>query len=46
MFNQLPAPKRIVIMPPAGHMGPHNAYYGVMGKWWSAAHDGKAPPLE
>lgn len=46
MFNQLTAPKRIVIMPPAGHMGPHNAYYGIMGKWWAAAHDGKAPPLE
>ena len=46
MFNQIPTPKRIVIMPHANHMGPHNDYYGAMGSWWNAAKDEKPLPMQ
>lgn len=46
MFNQIAAPKRIVIMPTADHGRPHDAYYKVMGAWLNAAKDGKPVPME
>ena len=46
MFNQIPGPKRVIIMPTADHSRPHDAYYPVMGAWWGAAKDGKAVPLK
>jgi cephalosporin-C deacetylase-like acetyl esterase len=46
MLNQIPAPKRVVIMPDAGHKGAHKAYYAIKGTWWKAAHDGKPLPLK
>lgn len=45
MFNQITAPKRIVIMPHADHKGPHNDYYGVRELWWTAAKDATPVPL-
>lgn len=45
-FNQITAPKRIVIMTLADHWGPHNAYYPIMGAWWGAAREGKELPLK
>jgi cephalosporin-C deacetylase len=46
MINQLTAPKRLVIMPLAGHMGDHGPFYPVMGMWWNAAKNGQALPLQ
>ena len=46
MYNQITAPKRILIMPASDHMGPHNAYYGLIWSWWNAAKEGKEPPLK
>ncbi len=46
MYNQISTPKRLVIMPSAGHMGPHGAYYTAMGTWWAAAKDGKPLPMD
>ncbi len=46
MINQLSVPKRLVIMPLAGHMGDHGPYYPVMGAWWNAAKNGQALPLQ
>ncbi len=46
MFNQITTPKRVVIMPLVGHMGPHPEYYSAMGAWWSAAKDGKPLPMQ
>ncbi|MBA3700247.1 MAG: acetylxylan esterase [Planctomycetes bacterium] len=45
-YNQITAPKRIIIMPNADHMGDHKAYYGALWGWWNSAKDGKAPPLK
>jgi cephalosporin-C deacetylase-like acetyl esterase len=46
MFNQIAAPKRLILMPTADHMGPHQPYYGAIWAWWNAAKDGKALPLK
>ncbi|HEY3321900.1 MAG TPA: acetylxylan esterase [Planctomycetota bacterium] len=29
--NQMKGPKKVILMPPAGHMGPHGPYYAVFG---------------
>jgi cephalosporin-C deacetylase-like acetyl esterase len=46
MFDQIHSPKRILVMPQSGHMGPHDAYYPVMNSWWEAAKAGKTLPLQ
>jgi len=45
-YNQITAPKRIIIMPTADHMGDHKAYYSALWGWWNSAKEGKAPPLK
>lgn len=45
MYNELSAPKRIVIMPPVVHTGPYPAYDAMLKVWWEAAAAGKSPPL-
>ncbi len=45
MFDQISSPKRILVMPASGHMGPHDAYYPVMNSWWEAARTGKPLPM-
>lgn len=45
-YNTLAGPKRLVLMPTAGHMGDHKAYYGQLWQWFNAAKEGKEPPLK
>lgn len=46
MFNQINAPKRLVIMPDAAHQGPHGAYNAARKKWWDAALKGAPLPMK
>ena len=44
MFNNLTAPKQLVIEPTEGHIGDHAAYKAVQQAWWkTAAAGGKLP---
>lgn len=46
MFNQIPAPKRVVIMPDAAHQGAHAAYNAAKTAWWKAAVKGAPLPMK
>jgi cephalosporin-C deacetylase-like acetyl esterase len=45
MFNNLTAPKRLVLMPEDEHIAPHTAYKAVQGAWWKAAAAGEPLPM-
>lgn len=46
MFNQIKAPKRVVIMPDAAHQGAHKAYYVAKEQWWKAAAQDAPLPMK
>ncbi|MEI7728119.1 MAG: acetylxylan esterase [Verrucomicrobiota bacterium] len=46
MYNQITAPKRLVIMPAAEHVGWHAAYDTVRNSWWKAAASGTSLPMK
>ena len=46
MFNNLPSPKRLVLMPEDEHISPHVQYIAVQAAWWKAAAAGEALPMK
>lgn len=46
MFNNLSAPKRLVLLPEDEHISPHTAYKAVQAAWWKAAAAGEPVPLK
>jgi cephalosporin-C deacetylase-like acetyl esterase len=46
MFNNLTAPKRLVLMPADDHTDPHTEYRGVQSAWWQAAAAGEPLPMK
>lgn len=46
MFNNLTAPKRLVLLPEDEHISPHTAYKTVQAAWWKAAAAGEPVPLK
>lgn len=46
MFNNISAPKRLVIMPADQHIDPHAEYKAVQNAWWQAAAAGEPLPMK
>ncbi len=46
MFNNITAPKRLVLMPEDEHISPHAAFKTVQAAWWKAAAAGEPLPMK
>ena len=46
MYNNIPAPKRVVLMPEDEHTSPHTAYKAAQAAWWKAAAAGEPLPMK
>lgn len=46
MFNNITAPKRMVLLPADEHISGHGAYKTVQAAWWQAARAGDPLPLK
>ena len=46
MFNQIPGPKRLILLPLEEHQGAQKEFYSARWQWWNAAAKGEPVPMK